>query len=113
MYRRNISNVLYPIVAGLGLVIVYQPIVKPTYISPPTASHRERDLLKRKHGLQNRCWNQRSRTLTPLLPNNCESSMRPPCRSPNTGDRWKPSCEEIEKGNLKEAEASSSTFPLR
>ena len=39
MYRRNISNVLYPIVAGLGLIIVYQSIVKPTYISPLTASH--------------------------------------------------------------------------
>ena len=41
MYRRNISNVIYPIAAVLGLVIVYQSIVKPTYISPLTAPHGE------------------------------------------------------------------------
>jgi len=41
MYRRNISNVLYPIAAVLGLVIAYQSIVKPTYMSPLTAPQRE------------------------------------------------------------------------
>ena len=41
MYRRNISYVLYPIAAVLGLVIVYQSIVKPTYIAPLAAPHRD------------------------------------------------------------------------
>ncbi len=37
MYRRNISNVLYPIAGVLGLIVVYQAVVKPTYIQtlPP------------------------------------------------------------------------------
>src|SRR6478609_3151491 len=38
MYRRNISNILYPIAGVLGLIIVYQAVLKPTYIqSPPLA----------------------------------------------------------------------------
>ena len=38
MYRRNISNILYPIAGVLGLIVVYQAVVKPTYIqSPPLA----------------------------------------------------------------------------
>ena len=37
MYRRNISNVLYPIAGVLALIIVYQAVVKPNYIqTPPT-----------------------------------------------------------------------------
>ena len=34
MYRRNISNILYPIAGLLGLIIVYQAVVKPTYQPP-------------------------------------------------------------------------------
>jgi tetratricopeptide (TPR) repeat protein len=36
MYRRNISNILYPIAGVLGLLVVYQAIVKPTYIQAPS-----------------------------------------------------------------------------
>jgi tetratricopeptide (TPR) repeat protein len=38
MYRRNISNLLYPIAGALGLFIVYEAVVKPAYIqTPPSA----------------------------------------------------------------------------
>jgi tetratricopeptide (TPR) repeat protein len=35
MYRRNISNVLYPIAGVLAVIIVYQAVVKPNYIQTP------------------------------------------------------------------------------
>lgn len=35
MYRRNISNILYPIAGVLGLIIVYQAVLKPTYVQTP------------------------------------------------------------------------------
>ena len=38
MYRRNISNVLYPTAGLLGLLIVYEAVLKPAYIqTPPSA----------------------------------------------------------------------------
>jgi tetratricopeptide (TPR) repeat protein len=43
MYRRNISNLLYPIAGVLALFIVYEAVVKPTQnqIQPPTSSDHE------------------------------------------------------------------------
>lgn len=35
MYRRNISNILYPIAGVLGLFIVYEAVLKPVYIQTP------------------------------------------------------------------------------
>ena len=46
MYRRNISNILYPIAGVLGLIIVYQAVLKPTYIqSPPLAPGDQHEVL--------------------------------------------------------------------
>src|SRR6476469_5455582 len=40
MYRRNISNILYPIAGVLGLFIVYEAVLKPVYIhTPPPIDH--------------------------------------------------------------------------
>ena len=38
MYRRNISNILYPIAGILGLFIVYEAVVKPAHIQAPLPS---------------------------------------------------------------------------
>ena len=35
MYRRNISNILYPIAGVLGLFIAYETVLKPVYIHTP------------------------------------------------------------------------------
>ena len=57
MYRRNISNVLYPIAGVVVLIIVYQAVVKPTYIQTPHSapagheaeSNRQEQPLDRAH----------------------------------------------------------------
>ena len=111
MYRRNISNVLYPIVAGLGLVIVYQSIVKPTYISPLTASHREQGPLE-------------TGTLSPepllepmvedphaTAPKQLRVLEAPAVPESKHRGSLETILEEIEKGNLKEAEASLIHLP--
>jgi hypothetical protein len=43
VYRRNISNILYPIAGVIGLVVAYQALVRPNYIqtSPPAATEQE------------------------------------------------------------------------
>jgi tetratricopeptide (TPR) repeat protein len=43
VYRRNISNILYPLAGIIGLVVAYQALVRPNYIqtSPPAAIEPE------------------------------------------------------------------------
>src|ERR1041384_1375469 len=48
MYRRNISNVLYPIAGLLALIIVYQAVVKPNYIQPPPSAPGDHETVNRQ-----------------------------------------------------------------
>ncbi len=43
MYRRNISSVLYPIAGVLGLFIVYHAVVKPNYMVSPLSETNEQE----------------------------------------------------------------------
>ncbi|HEV2173963.1 MAG TPA: hypothetical protein VGR71_10365 [Nitrospira sp.] len=43
MYRRNISNVLYPIAGVLGLFIVYETLLKPANVHTPVPVQTEHD----------------------------------------------------------------------
>jgi len=43
MYRRNISNVLYPIAGVLGLFIVYETLLKPANVHSPVPAQTEQE----------------------------------------------------------------------
>ena len=111
MYRRNISNVLYPIAAVLGLVIAYQSIVKPTYMSPLTAPQREQGPPETEQ-----------LSPEPLVEPLIEESPAPAPKQlrvleapvvPESKHRGslETILEEIEKGHLKEAEAALIHLP--
>jgi tetratricopeptide (TPR) repeat protein len=111
MYRRNISNVLYPIAAVLGLVIVYQSIVKPTYISPMTAPQGEQ-------GPPETEVSPREPLAEPLIeepqvPAPKQLRVLEAAGVPESKHRGSLEAilEEIEKGHLKEAEAALIHLP--
>jgi tetratricopeptide (TPR) repeat protein len=112
MYRRNISSVLYPIAAVLGLFIVYQAVVKPTYlVSPPPPQTEQESATDSKV----------TASMPPVEPSN-DDSQTPPQKQlrvidaggvPETKHRGSLETirDEIEKGNLKEAEAGLNALP--
>jgi tetratricopeptide (TPR) repeat protein len=48
MYRRNISNILYPIAGVLALFIVYEAVLKPSYVQPPSLTPIDRESTSEK-----------------------------------------------------------------
>ncbi len=107
MYRRNISHILYPAAGILGLFIVYEAWLKPVAIhSPPAGS------IEQESGIG-------TGTATEPLPD--EPQEPAPTRSrtidpssvPDTKhqERLTAIRDEIEKGNLKEAELLLSSLP--
>src|SRR5687768_15595383 len=111
MYRRNISYVLYPIAAVLGLVIVYQSIVKPTYISPLAAPHRDQGPPETEKSSP-------VPLVEPLIeephvpaPKQLRVLEAPGVPEPKHRGSLETILEEIEKGHLKEAEAALIHLP--
>ena len=104
MYRRNISNILYPIAGLLGLIIVYQAVVKPSYQTPPPVPPDEHSPV-----------DQKDPTPEEVIPATPEESPTVPPKHlrvidaggvPDTKhhDILEAIRDEIEKGNLRSAE---------
>ena len=75
MYRRNISNILYPIAGVLGLIIVYEAVLKPVYIqTPPPIDHNAP--IDRTDRVPDQAMNRPLRNLWHWLKSNCASLMR-------------------------------------
>jgi tetratricopeptide (TPR) repeat protein len=106
MYRRNISNVLYPIAGVLALFIVYEAVLKPTYIqtSPPTSSNQEPGGERRDQAPESA-----SESPADESPSGTEKQLRVIDAGgvPDTKhhDMLEGIRDEIEKGNLKTAES--------
>jgi uncharacterized protein (TIGR02996 family) len=49
MYRRSISNILYPTAGLLGLLIVYEAVVKPAYIQTPPSAPADQEPAPTSH----------------------------------------------------------------
>jgi len=110
MYRRNISNVLYPIAAVLGLVIVYQSIVKPTYTSP-LSSHKEQGTVETREpspGPLAEPLIEEPQAPVPKQLRVIEAAGMPESKHRRSLETI---LEQIEKGHLKEAEAALVDLP--
>lgn len=111
MYRRNISNLLYPLAGVLGVIIVYQTVVKPTYIQTQPAAPE-------KHPPADRTEPSSPQVYEPPpeeSPAPAQKQLRiidaggvPDSRHHGTLEMIR---EEIEKGNLKTAETQLSGLP--
>jgi tetratricopeptide (TPR) repeat protein len=107
MYRRNISHVLYPAACILGLFIVYEAWLKPGYVHPPSPIHTERESQTGNEadsdplpGEQPEPAPKQSRAIdTSNLPDTKYQEGLAAIR------------DEIEKGNLNEAETKLSRLP--
>jgi tetratricopeptide (TPR) repeat protein len=112
MYRRNISNILYPIAGVLGLFIVYEAVVKPTYMqtSPPLPAGHE-PAIEGHARIADQAYE-------PRLGEAPASALRP-LRQIDAGgvpdskhhDTLEAIREEIEKDNLKTAESQLAGLP--
>jgi uncharacterized protein (TIGR02996 family) len=66
MYRRNISNILYPIAGVLGLIILYKAIIKPAYIqAPPSVSTNQDSAGERREQASVQVYEQRPEDSAP------------------------------------------------
>ena len=112
MYRRNISNILYPIAGVLGLMIIYQAVLKPTYVqSPPQAPDDQYSPVDRTESGTDKAYKPPPEE--PQAPAQKELRMidaggMPDTRHQGTLETIR---EEIEKGNLKTAEAQLNGLP--
>ena len=112
MYRRNISNVLYPIAGVLALFIVYEAVLKPTYIQTPAAKYSNQEpALDRK----DRAPDPAYEAPADEAPAATEKQLRliEAGGVPDTKhhDMLQAIREEIEKGNLKNAEGRLAGLP--
>lgn len=112
MYRRNISNVLYPLAGIIGLVVAYQALVRPNYIrtSPPAVIERESSVATKA---------QVADTAYEPPPEESRAPAQKQLRLidaggvPDTGHHriLEAIRDEIEKGNLKTAEGQLINLP--
>lgn len=111
MYRRNISNLLYPIAGALGVIILYQTVVKPTYIQTQPSVPEKNEPVDRTEPSSPQLYDPPSEE--PPAP--AQKQLRiidaggvPDSRHHGTLEKIR---EEIEKGNLKTAETQLSGLP--
>jgi uncharacterized protein (TIGR02996 family) len=112
MYRRNISNILYPIAGVLGLFIVYEAVVKPVYITtPPPAPNEEKAVVDRTEAVAGQVYDPPPQE--PPAPAQKQLRLIDAGGVPETKHHGMLEAirEEIEKGNLKNAEAQLTGLP--
>ena len=108
MYRRNISHILYPIATLLGLFIVYQAWFKPVYLPTPPPSQPNAVV-------------EESKDAPPELhhdglpePEPKQTRLIDPSVVPETThhERLETIRDDIEKGNVQEAETKLADLPV-
>src|SRR6476660_8983519 len=112
MYRRNISNILYPIAGVLGLFIVYEAVLKPVYIqTPPPTPIDHNSPIDRTDRIADQAYEPPPEE----APAPAQKQLRVIDAGgvPDTKHRRPLEAirEEIEKGNLKTAEAQLHDLP--
>ena len=107
MYRRNISHILYPVAGILGLFIVYEAWLKPVYVRPPAPAQTVIEAPA-----------VREASTEPFPgeapePSSGQARVIDPSHVPDTKYQEPLASvrDEIEKGNLKEAEARLAGLP--
>lgn len=111
MYRRNISNILYPIAGLLALFIVYEAIVKPAYIQTPPEPADPKSTVNRKEQAPDQAYERPVEE----APEAAQKQLRliDAGGVPDTKhhDALEAIRDEIEKGNLKNAETQLIGLP--
>ncbi|HLZ35634.1 MAG TPA: hypothetical protein VKP13_16630 [Nitrospira sp.] len=107
MYRRNISNILYPAAGILGLVIVYETWLRPVHILPPPPTQTESE----SPANNERSTGPPPEELRDQTPK--QNRLIDPSSVPDTKYQEDLGIirDDIEKGNLKEAETRLSRLP--
>jgi len=104
MYRRNISNILYPIAGLLGLIIVYQAVVKPAYQTPPPIPPDEHSPVDQRDPAPEEVYQaapEESPTVPPKQLRVIDAGGVPDIKGHDILESIR---DELEKGNLKSAE---------
>jgi Flp pilus assembly protein TadD len=112
MYRRNISNILYPIAGVLGLFIVYEAVVKPAYIqTPPSAPPGQESAVNRKEQPPDQAYE--APPDQPPAPAQKQLRLIDAAGVPDTKhhEALQAIRDEIEKGNLETAETQLKNLP--
>ena len=113
MYRRNISNILYPIAGVLGLFILYEAVVKPAYIQSPLPSTPtdQESTVERKEPAPDQAYEPRPDQ--PTAPDQKQLRLIDAAGVPDTTHHAALEAvrDEIEKGNLKIAETQLTGLP--
>ena len=112
MYRRNISNILYPAAGVLGLFIVYEAVVKPVYIQtpPPTPTDQE-STANPKEAFPDQVYEPPIEEPPPVAQKQLrliDAGGVPDTRHHEALEAIR---DEIEKGNLKDAETQLTGLP--
>lgn len=107
MYRRNIGHILYPIACLLGLFIVYQAWLKPTYLLTPPPSQPETVVESAKEAPPE------PQYTGPAEPEPKQIRLIDPSVVPDTThhELLETIRDEIEKGNVKTAETKLTDLP--
>src|SRR5438067_13838014 len=107
MYRPNISNVLYPLAGVLGLFIVYETSLKPAYVHSPVPLQTGHDSSFVDTGPEPP--RDAPQEPAPKQLRVIESGGIPDTKYHESLDAIH---DEIEKGNLKEAETEFAGLPV-
>jgi tetratricopeptide (TPR) repeat protein len=108
MYRRNISNVLYPIAGVLSLFIVYEAVLKPTHVHSPAPVRTEYESPSVKETAPDPPRDAPPQEAAPKQLRVIDPGGVPATKYRETLEAIR---EEIEKGNLKEAETKLAGLP--
>lgn len=107
MYRRNISHILYPAAGILGLFIVYETWLKPVNVRPPAPAQTESESPADREAAPEPLPEE------PQVPTPRHTRLIDPSNVPDTQyqEGLASIRDEIEKGNLKEAETRLAKLP--
>lgn len=109
MYRRNISHVLYPAAGILGLFIVYEAWLKPAYVHSPAPVQIEHEAPSSNEMVPEPPPDERPQEPAPKQLRVIDPSGVPETKHHETLEAIR---DEIEKGNLKEAETKLAGLPV-
>jgi tetratricopeptide (TPR) repeat protein len=108
MYRRNISHLLYPAAGILGLFIVYEALVKPAYVHSPSPVPTAEDEAPTDNELASEPPPDEPQEPAPAQLRLIDPSGVPDTKHHETLEAIR---DEIDKGNLKEAETKLAGLP--
>lgn len=111
MYRRNISNVLYPIAGVLALIIVYQAIVKPNYIQPPPSAPADHETVDRQEQVRDQAHEPPAEEPPPEAQKQLRLMDAGGIPDSRHHDLLEAIRDQVEKGDLKNAEIRLNGLP--